>query len=102
MSLVSVMKLLGHRDYRMTLRYTAITQETVGQEYFDALRQLETRYAQLRTATRQDDFDPVKALDEVARWAKGAIGRDGRALVKRIRRVRDSIARRKNQPTEDG
>lgn len=102
MSLVSVMKLLGHRDYRMTLRYTAITQETVGREYFDALGQLEARYAQLRAATRYGDFDPVKALDEVARWAKGAIGADGQALVKRIGRVRDSIARRTNQPTEDG
>jgi site-specific recombinase XerD len=102
MSLVSVMKLLGHRDYRMTLRYTAITQETVGREYFDALEQLESRYAQLRTAACDDDFDPVKALDEVARWAKGAIGRDGQALVKRIGRVRDSIARRTNQPPEDG
>ena len=83
------------------LRYTAITQETVGSEYFDALAQLESRYAQLRTAARHDDFDPVKVLDEVARWAKGAIGRD-QALVKRIDRVRDSIARRTNRPAEDG
>jgi site-specific recombinase XerD len=102
MSLVSVMKLLGHRDYRMTLRYTAITQETVGREYFDALKQLESRYAQLGVAPRPGDFDPIKALDEVARWAKGAIGRDDQALVKRIGRVRDSIARRTNQPGEDG
>src|SRR5262245_39811022 len=33
MSLLGVMRLLGHRDYRMTLRYTAITPETVGNEY---------------------------------------------------------------------
>jgi site-specific recombinase XerD len=95
MSLVSVMKLLGHRDYRMTLRYTAVTQETVGREYFDALEQLETRYAQLRNAPgRPGDFDPVKALDDVVRWAKGTIGRDDYKLVNRIGRIRESIARR--------
>jgi hypothetical protein len=55
-----------------------ITQETVGREYFDALAQLESRYALLRTAGGHDDFDPVKALDEVARWAKAAIGHDDR------------------------
>ena len=37
MSLMGVMKLLGHRDYRMTLRYTEITLETVGDEYYAAL-----------------------------------------------------------------
>ena len=33
MSLVAIMRLLGHRDYRMTLRYAAITDETVVTEY---------------------------------------------------------------------
>jgi site-specific recombinase XerD len=93
MSLVSVMKLLGHRDYRMTLRYTAITQETVGREYVEALAQLESRYAGIRTSARDRNFDPVKALDDVVRWATGTIGDDDQALVKRIGRLRDSIAR---------
>jgi len=39
-----VMRLLGHRDYRMTLRYTAITPETVSNEYQKALVQIATRY----------------------------------------------------------
>ena len=33
----------GPPDYRMTLRYTEITRETVGKEYRAALTQLETR-----------------------------------------------------------
>jgi site-specific recombinase XerD len=32
MSLLGIMKLLGHRDFRMTLRYTQIVDETVGRE----------------------------------------------------------------------
>ena len=44
MSLLGVMRLLGHRDYRMTLRYTAITPETVGDEYAKALAQLAKKY----------------------------------------------------------
>jgi hypothetical protein len=30
MSLLGIMKLLGHRDQRMTLRYTQIADDTVG------------------------------------------------------------------------
>lgn len=44
MSLVGVMKLLGHRSYHTTLRYAAVTQETVGREYFQALDHLAQRY----------------------------------------------------------
>jgi hypothetical protein len=40
------MKLLGHRDHRMTLRYTAITDETVHREYFEALDRVKQRYTQ--------------------------------------------------------
>jgi site-specific recombinase XerD len=53
MSLLGIMKLLGHKDYRMTLRYAAITQESVYHQYFDALKKL-------------DFVDPVPAADSVA------------------------------------
>lgn len=43
MSLVGIMRLLGHRDFRMTLRYSAVTQETVKKEYFSALAKIQTR-----------------------------------------------------------
>lgn len=44
MNLVSVMRLLGHRDYRMTLRYAAITPETIGDDHHKAVAQLATKY----------------------------------------------------------
>ena len=40
MSLVSIMKLLGHRSFRMTLIYAAITQETVVKDYHIALKKI--------------------------------------------------------------
>jgi hypothetical protein len=36
--LMGVIKLLGHRDDRMTLRYTEFTLETLGEEYRAARR----------------------------------------------------------------
>jgi hypothetical protein len=100
MSLVAVMKLLGHRDYRMTLRYTAITQETVGKEYFEALSRLEARYAAVRTAAAcaGADLNPIKALNDVVAWVKNRLDRDlgdarlATILSKRILRLRDSLA----------
>jgi hypothetical protein len=44
MSLVGVMRLLGHRDHRMTLRYAAVTPEIVAEEYQNTLAKLETKY----------------------------------------------------------
>jgi site-specific recombinase XerD len=70
MSLTSVMKLLGHRDYRMTLRYAEITQEAVGKEYFEALTEIEKRYQCKLTAGTTDAFDPIKAIADTVRWLK--------------------------------
>jgi site-specific recombinase XerD len=44
MSLPSVMRLLGHTDYRMTLRYAAITDSTVFTEFTAALERSAERY----------------------------------------------------------
>jgi len=44
-SLVSLKELLGHHDIRMTLRYAAITQETIQKEFFSALEALNDKYA---------------------------------------------------------
>jgi len=53
MSLVGVMKLLGHHSLRMTLRYAEITQETVVKEYYEALTQIEQTY-QLKQSVLPD------------------------------------------------
>jgi site-specific recombinase XerD len=44
MSLVGVMRFLGHQDIRMTLRYAAVTPEIVAEEYQNALDKLATKY----------------------------------------------------------
>jgi integrase len=92
MSLVSIMKLLGHRDYRMTLRYAQLTQETVGKEYREALTQLEARYRTPLTSALPPKLAPGDAIADVIRWVqKRAAGERRRSLVKRLRRIRDDL-----------
>ena len=95
MSLVGVMRLLGHLSYQTTLGYAAITQETVGREYFEALRQVEQRYQGQQRSRSADggEQEPWRQLSDVARWIdkhvaheSGQQGR-GRRLIKRIRRI---------------
>ena len=66
-----VMKLLGHRDYRMTLRYAGVTQETVLKDYFAAIKTLDYA-APLPTTNAATDnkTDPVALLDETERSLK--------------------------------
>jgi site-specific recombinase XerD len=97
MSLMGVMKLLGHRDYRMTLRYTEITLETVGKEYRTALTQLETRYRIALTTAGPTKLDPDEALGDIIRWVQKRAGQSvvqrkrAQALVKRLRRIRTEV-----------
>jgi site-specific recombinase XerD len=96
MSLVGVMRLLGHRDFRMTLRYTAITPETVGAEYHKAIGQLATKYrlpAPPAINPPSTPDTPNELLDHLARWLrKNAHSRRPlRALLKRIERLRVDV-----------
>jgi site-specific recombinase XerD len=50
MSLPSVMRLLGHTDYRMTLRYAAISDSTVVAEFAAALAHNAERYPSVLTS----------------------------------------------------
>ena len=102
MNLLSIMKLLGHRSILMTLRYADVTGDTVNGEFFAALPQIEARYQlrpKLPAATAAADFDPIKALDDLARWIHARAGagatagrvRALRALTKRIDRLRADL-----------
>ena len=97
MSLPGIMKLLGHRDYRMTLRYTAIADETVGREYFEALNRLAERYELLRPESGGEvAADPVALINDVIRWTTkhlrgGALEREAKLVVRRLEAVRDEI-----------
>jgi site-specific recombinase XerD len=94
MSLLGVMRLLGHRDYRMTLRYTAITPETVGDEYAKALARLATKYhLPARPPAPESPPDPDDLLDQLSRWLRKHISsrQPLRALLKRIERLRREV-----------
>ncbi len=99
MSLVGLMRLLGHLSYQTTLRYAAITQETIGREYFEALAQLEQRYRQQlqNSLTNGAEDDPRRLLSDVARWLDKHVAHErgkqrvARRLIKRIRRLKDEI-----------
>jgi hypothetical protein len=99
MSLVAIMRLLGHRDYRMTLRYAAITDETVVTEYHTALRANEQRYALPSPSAAPSSRDPLVQLLDVIRFVqkttrdKALDSRRTNVLVKRIRRLHADIKR---------
>ena len=97
MSLLGVMRLLGHRDYRMTLRYTAITPETVGDEYHKALAQLATKYRLPTPPVAEPPPAPDQMLDHLARWLRkhAPSRRSLRALLKRIERLQHDVQKLK-------
>jgi integrase len=94
MSLVGVMRLLGHRDYHMTLRYAAVTPEVVDDEYTKALAQLATKYQlPARKPVSDEAPAPHELLDQLSRWLRTHVPSPQplRALLKRIERLRREI-----------
>jgi len=89
MSLLGIMKLLGHRDYRMTLRYTAITQQTVGREYFEALSHVQSRYGPAVCASGHSEPDPTKMVSDLIRWIH--VHTTDRSLATRLRKRLERI-----------
>jgi len=96
-SLPALMKLLGHRDYRMTLRYAAITIETVAAEHAEALQKIERRY-DLAVPTDKT-ISPTTTIADVARHLltqvedAGLDKRRARTLVRRLNRLSAAIQR---------
>ncbi|MCC6808527.1 MAG: tyrosine-type recombinase/integrase [Deltaproteobacteria bacterium] len=71
MSMPGIMKVLGHKDHKMTLRYTAISDDTVCREYLEALSRVAERYALHREspgASTAETDDPVAAITYATRW----------------------------------
>jgi len=98
MSLVGIMKLLGHRTVRMTLRYADITEETVGREYREALAVAEKRYPTPERFQHNAGTDPHVLLAEVIRWLQDDSTQispnqaKARNLVRRIKRLQADLA----------
>lgn len=93
MSLPGVMRLLGHRDFRMTLRYTAITPEHVSDEYAKALTQLASKYRLPALLPSPDsEPDPDELFEHLARWLrKHSPHGPLKALLQRIERLRYEV-----------
>lgn len=100
MSLVGVMRLLGHRSILMTLGYAAVSPESVRDEYLSAICKLNERH-QVRAAIEQISeetaFDVIAsfaALSRVIRQTahhKKSNPKAVRLLIKRIHRLQGEI-----------
>ena len=100
MSLVGIMHLLGHNSIKMTLRYAAVTQDTVAEEYFSAIDRIKSKYRLDRThplLTGAVD-DPTEALSSIIRWLKRHMKGNPKhhhrrieLLLKRIHRFKTEI-----------
>jgi len=102
MSLPGVMRLLGHHDFHMTMRYAAITIETIGDEYAKALTQLASRYRLPdRSPNPDSEPDPDELLEHLARWLRKHTSqhRHVKALLQRIERFRCEVQKMKT-PTK--
>jgi integrase len=69
MSLQAIMRLLGHRDINMTLRYADVTLDTVRKEFFEANTKTQARYAQTHKLNPKI-FDPIPAVIDLIAWLK--------------------------------
>lgn len=109
MSLPGIMKLLGHKDYRMTLGYTAIADETVGREYFEALSRVSERYELFRgeqDAKAGAVEDPIAAITDVIRWVPKHLRSDpferrAKLIIRRLESVRDQLEQLKSEAQQE-
>ena len=81
----------------MTLRYTAITQETIVKEYYEALVQTESKYAIGLRIPQPGELEPGKMLSDIIRWLRKTGSQDPaskrtvRSLIKRIERIQAAL-----------
>ena len=72
LSITTLKKLMGHRDIRMTLGYAAITQETIRNEYFEALSKIQSRYEVASYPLKVPDFNTGmnRSIYDAQKYAK--------------------------------
>ena len=95
MSLVGLMKLLGHHDHRMTLRYSAITTDTVRDEYMMALGKLQQRYKDIGYKPEKSK-NPRKQIKDAVRWVKKNCVCDDQQVQARLGRIILRLERAEN------
>ena len=94
MSLVSIMKLLGHRSLSMTMRYAAITQKTVVKDYHAALAKIGARYDLPASPGSVDEPDPDRMLQDIISYLRNHAAGSSRAnkLIARLHNLRRDIS----------
>lgn len=65
LSLPAVMRLLGHTNLKMTLRYVEVTNDDLGRDYLKAMERARHRYARLKAVPDPNQRD-LSAIDKLA------------------------------------
>jgi len=92
------MKLLGHRSFRMTMRYAAVAQQTIVDDYHAAMSVIACKYDTSdasshplgETTPERQALDLISALRRSYDSSPDAKSRTD-AIIKRIYRLRDDI-----------
>ena len=63
MNLAALMKLLGHKDIKMTLRYTGISQLDLRREYFNAIEKSKSIHLLSEQSAKSETDKPEYILD---------------------------------------
>lgn len=94
---MTIMVLMGHKDLRMTARYSLITNATVYRTFFQATAQSsfssEINFPNIVPLTSA--FSPAVALDSVTKWLQSnnhePNDRNKALIIKRLNRIRHEI-----------
>ncbi|MBN8555603.1 MAG: tyrosine-type recombinase/integrase [Deltaproteobacteria bacterium] len=90
-SIFSLMKILGHRHFKMTLRYAAITQETIRKEYNSAIEKIDKELDLLQTnpEIRNELSNPQEVLPDLVRWLRqgGPADQRQKLLIRKIQKL---------------
>jgi site-specific recombinase XerD len=98
MSLVSLMGFLGHKDYRMTLRYAKITQQTITSEFHQALQHAEQRYHDALGECPSVIDDGPSLLSHLLKWCyRYPSSKDANRLIRRLHRLKPTIEKLRKQ-----
>lgn len=96
-SLKALMRLLGHKDFNMTLRYADVTLNSVRKEFFHALEQTQQIY-QTKFQSPPNTFDPIGAISELIAWLKRerapanrSINKQAQLLIRRLTRSKKDL-----------
>lgn len=102
MSLTSIMRFLGHKDFRMTLRYASITQKTIVSEFNQAMVEIENRYQLPQEQFEQKPFNPETMVNELIQWininAPAAFKTKAHTGTRKLRSIKQLIALMGDKP----